>query len=115
MGADFVRKAAKTFEKSWDKDRVELATANLFTQQPKCAARTSRADILGNAHLAAGDVVTVQAINGGLIAMRGLSRVARFSQPSTELIEGVNASCGVAKGTIEKVHPLSGVVEISIC
>lgn len=115
MGADFIRKAAKSFQKSWDRRRVELATANLFTQQPSCAARTAEADIVGSARLANGDAVTVQATDAGLIAMRGLSVVARFNRPSTELVAAVRASCGVAKGTVEQVHSLSGVAEISVC
>ena len=115
MGAEFIRKAAPTFKKSWDWHRVDLATPNLFTQQPTCAPRTAAADIVGNATLQQGDGVTVQATDAGLIAMRGLDEVARFTNPSPELISAVRASCGVAKGTIEVIHRLAGVAEISVC
>lgn len=115
MGADLARKAAKTFEKSWDRRRVELATADLFTQQPSCAGRAAEADIVGSARLTPGDAVTVQATDVGLVAMRGLSVVARFQRPTGELVEAVRSRCGVAPGTVEQVHPLSGVVEISVC
>ena len=33
MGADFIRKAAKTFTKSWDRHRLDLATPTLFTTE----------------------------------------------------------------------------------
>jgi len=115
MGADFIRKAAKSFQKSWDRRRVELATSDLFTRQPSCAARTAEADIVNNARLQSGEAVTVQAADNGLIAMRGLSVVARFHNPSTDLVAAVRSSCGVAKGTVEQVYSLSGVAEISVC
>ena len=115
MGAEFIRKAAPTFKKSWDQQRVELATADLFTQQPSCAARTAVADIVGNATLQQGDVITVQATDAGLVAMRGLNVVARFTNPQPKLTSAVRESCGVAKGTVEQIHQISGVAEISIC
>lgn len=115
MGADFIRKAAKTFEKSWDRRRVELATADFFTRQPMCAARTAEADVIGNACLQPGEALTVQATDNGLIAMRGLSIVARFHNPSTDLVTAVRSSCGIAKGVVEQVYPISGVAEISLC
>lgn len=115
MGADFIRKAAKSFEKSWDRRRIELATADLFTRQPTCAARTAEADIINNARLEVGEAVTVQEADNRLIAMRGLSVVAQFHNPSTDLVVAVRSSCGIAKGTVEQVHSLSGVAEISIC
>lgn len=115
MGAEFIRKAAKSFEKSWDRRRVELATADLFTRQPHCAARTAEADVVGNTRLRAGETVTIQATDSGLIAMRDLSVVARFNKPPAELISAVRSSCGIAKGTVEHVHLLSGVAEISLC
>ena len=34
MGSEFIEKAAPTFKKSWDRARVELATATLFTKTP---------------------------------------------------------------------------------
>lgn len=115
MGAEFIRKAARSFEKSWDRRRVELATADLFTRQPSCTSRTAEADIIGNARLQPGEAVTVQATDNGLIAMRDLSVVARFHNPSTDLVAAVRSSCGIAKGTVEQVYPLSGVAEISLC
>ncbi len=115
MGAEFIRKAAKGFQKSWDRRRVELATPDLFTRPASCAARTAEADIVGDARLRLGDAVTVQASENGLIAMRGLNVVARFHTPSADLVAAVRSACGVAKGIVEQIHPLSGVAEISVC
>jgi hypothetical protein len=115
VGTDFIQRAAKSFQRSWDRRRVELATASLLTQQPVCAARTAEADIANNARLAPGDSVTVQTAEGDLIAVRDLSVVAKFSNPPPALVEAVRSSCGIAKGTVEQVHYLAGVAEISVC
>ena len=49
MGADFIEKATPTFKKSWDRARIALATADLFTRAPTGAARLAAAEIVGNA------------------------------------------------------------------
>ena len=51
MGSDFIEKAAPSFKKSWDRGRVAVATANLFTKQPASLVRTVPADIVGGARL----------------------------------------------------------------
>src|SRR5713101_553610 len=69
MGAAFIEKATATFKKSWDRARVALATADLFTRAPNCAARTAAAEIVGNAILHVGDCLTVEPQAGGLVAL----------------------------------------------
>lgn len=115
MGADFVEKATPTFKKSWDRARVALATADLFTRAPSCAVRTATAEIVGNAKLHIGDQLTVEREGEGLVALRGNFEVARFTKPAAELVKAVRDSCGVAKGVVEQVYDLAGVAEISLC
>lgn len=115
MGAEFVEKATASFRKSWDKARAVLATADLFTRSPDAACRIAAADILGSARLEQGDRLTVEAQGETLIARRGNSDVARFNNPPPEIVQAVKDSCGVAKGTVEQVHVLAGVAEISLC
>jgi hypothetical protein len=114
MGADFIEKATPTFKKSWDRARVALATADLFTRQPICAARVATAKMVGNEQLRVGDHLTVEPQGGGLVALRGNTEVARFTKPSAELIKAVEDSCGVAKGIVEQIHDLTGIAEISL-
>ena len=114
MGLEFIRKAAPTFKKSWDRHRVSLATPTLFTQQPVCVARIAVADLASAATLEKGDTVTVQLNGTKLVAMRGLSEVAYFTAPSPALVSAVQQSCGVARGTVEQIHSIASVVEISI-
>ena len=115
MGSEFIEKATPTFKKSWDRARVALATADLFTRTPNCAARIAEADIIGSARLEVGDRLTVEAHGATLIARRGNSDVARFTNPPPGLFDAVTGSCGIAKGTVEQVYALAGVAEISLC
>jgi len=115
MGADFIEKATPTFKKSWDRARIALATADLFTRAPTGAARLAAAEIVGNAALHIGEHLTVEPQDGGLVALLGNTEVARFIKPSPDLVKAVEESCGVAKGVVEQVHDLAGVVEISLC
>jgi hypothetical protein len=115
MGADFIEKATPSFKKSWDRARVALATADLFTREPICAARSAAAEIVNCAKLRVGDRLTVEPQGETLVALRGNTEVARFTKPSAELVKAVNDSCGMAKGVVEQVHDLAGVAEISLC
>ena len=114
MGADFIERATPSFKKSWDREKVALGTADLFTRTPECAARTASAELIGDAILNVGDWVTVEAQDTVLIARQGIRDVARMLNPPPAIRQAVADSCGIAKGTIEQVHTLSGVVEISL-
>ena len=65
MGSEFIEKAAPTFKKSWDRARVDLATATLFTKTPASTARTATADILCNALPEIGENLIVPAPRSG--------------------------------------------------
>jgi hypothetical protein len=79
MGADFIEKATPTFKKSWDRARIALATADLFTRAPSGAARLAAAEIIGNATLRVGDHLTVEAQDGGSLPYGATPR-SRASQ-----------------------------------
>lgn len=115
MGAEFIRRAAKTFKKRWDHGRRLLGTADLFTRQPNHAATSAPFELTGANNLCSGDVVTVEKSGDTLIARSGLSEVARNLRPPVDLLTEVDRSYGIAKGTIEQVHSAAGVVEISLC
>lgn len=115
MGADFLERAAPTFRKSWDRARITLGTADLFTRNPECKARTAIADVLGDVRLDVGERVIVDLQGDTLMARRGNRGVARFANPAGDLLRAVRESCGIADGRIERIHRLSGVVEISLC
>jgi|ERR1700680_3407992 len=115
MGAEFIRAAAASFKKGWDKGLIRLGTADLFTQQPTCAPRVIDAVIIGNASFDTGENLVIRQIGTRLVAARGLSEVAHVTNPVPEILRAVEASCGVAKGIVEHVHKDAGVVEIAVC
>ena len=115
MGIEFIRKAAKPFRRLWDEGRKALGTAGLFTEQPTPEGRSAPFDLAPDASLNVGDVVVVEAEGESLIARQRLHEVARIINPPAELLQAVQQSSGVAKGTIDQVHMLSRVAEISVC
>lgn len=115
MGVDFIRKVAPTHRKSWDRARVDLGTPDLFIEQPSCASRTVAAVLENNHQLQEGDNTVIQIDGSELIVMQGLSKVARISNPPPYLFEVLKESFGVARGTVEQVYEIAGVVEISVC
>jgi hypothetical protein len=115
MGAEFIRRAAKTFVKRWDHGRKMLGTADLFTKEPDCAATSAPFDLAQNADLHVGETVTVEKEGEALVARHGLFEVARIVHPPSHLLQAVDRSCGIAKGTVENVHAVARVAEISLC
>ena len=115
MGIEFIEKATPSFRKSWDRARVELATADLFTCVPDTAPRTAAAKMINDAKLSIGDHVVVEIRNDALIGFYGNREALRFLNPSPSLVKAVADSCGVAQGTVQQVHSLANVAEISLC
>ena len=115
MGVDFIRKAAATFKKSWDRRRVELGTPDLLTVTPESSTETAAASIREGVSLQPGDAVTVQFADGDLIALQGVREVAQLLDPPPELVQAVRDSYGVARGRVEQVHEIAAVAELSIC
>lgn len=115
MGADFLERVKKTIKRSWDRERVALATSDLLTRQPDCVGRSVVGEIVGGASLSPGEKLTVEKDGGDLIVRRGLTGVARISQPPSDVIRGIEESCGIGVGTVDQVHDAARVVEITIC
>ena len=115
MGVDFLERAKKTFKRSWDRERVALATPDLLRREPGCAGVSIAGDIVPGAEVEPGEKLTVELAPRGLIARRGLTEVVRMPDAAPEIVEAVRQGCGVAVGTVEQVHEPAGVAEISIC
>ena len=115
MGAEFIRRAAKTFVKRWDEGRRMLSTADLFTREPQCGAHSTAFELKKNAELYVGESLTVEKEGNALIARHGLSEVARAIHPPADLLQAVERSCGIAKGTVETIHLIANIAEISLC
>jgi hypothetical protein len=115
MGADFSEKTTPTFKKCWDQGRLDLVTEDLFNRLPTAKARSFAAELSESASLQKGEKVTIDKIGNALVATRGHTELARSEDSPAELLEAIEANCGVAQGIVEEVHELAGVVEISLC
>ena len=115
MGADFLERVKPTIKRSWDRERVALATSNLLTRQPDCAGRSVVGEIVNGAKLTPGEKLTVETDAHGLVARRGLTDVVRFPQAPVDVVRGVKESCNAGVGTVDQVHGAAGVVEMTIC
>lgn len=115
MGADFLEKAAPQFEKCWDKGRLDLVTQDLFTRLPTTKSRSFAAELQGSASLKKGEKITVDKVGRVLVVTRGHTELARCEDAASELIDAIEANCGLAQGSVDEVHEMAGVVEISIC
>ena len=115
MGIDFIRKAAPSFRKGLDRRRIELATPNLFTQEPTSAPRAYAAQLRGDKPLAVGEKLGVRLDGQNVLATRGLDLVAVFKSPTAELKSALSASFGEACGTVQAVHLAARIAEITVC
>lgn len=115
MGVDFIRKCAKTFRKSWDQHRVDLATRDLFTREPLCISRAVLAKDLGVGRLTPGMPVTIRVDDSGLVALNETVAVARLIRPAPSLIAAIQDGGGYASGVVGPKQGQSDVIEITIC
>lgn len=115
MGADFLEKTAPTFQKCWDEGRLLLVNQDLLTRLPASKSRSFAADLTGSGTLKKGDKATVEKIGKALVASLGHTELARCEDPPAELVDAINANCGMVQGEVDAVHELAGIVEISIC
>ena len=116
MGLDFIRKAAKSFEKGLDESRVELGTPTLFSSEPARNPRTYVARIADEVELVSGEELGTRRLGTGkIVLMRGMDVVGELQAPPSELDEALRESHNEACGTVVEVHEVADTAEIAIC
>jgi len=115
MGADFIDKVKPSFQKRWDRSLIRLRQGDLFDLQQVCKGRALAADYVGTPHLKPGDRVTLRCREQGLVVMHGNVPVGEVSAPEKALFQQVRRSAGIVDATIEEMHPISRVMEVSTC
>jgi hypothetical protein len=115
MGADFLEKATPQFEKCWDNGRLDLVTQDLFTRLPTSKSRSFAAELQESASLKKGEKLTIDKLGKILVVTRGHTELARCRDAAPELMDAIEANFGLAQGTVDEVHELAGIVEISVC
>lgn len=78
MGADFLERAKKTIKRSWDRERVALATSDLLTREPGCAGRLVAGEIVGGAKFSPGEKLTVEQDAGASLQGAGSASLRKF-------------------------------------
>jgi hypothetical protein len=115
MGADFLEKATPQFKKCWDNGRLDLVTQDLFTRLPTSKSRSFAAGLQAAASRKKGEKLTIDKLGEVLVVSRGHTELARCEDAAPELIDAIEANFGLAQGTVDEVHELAGIVEISVC
>jgi hypothetical protein len=114
MGAEELTKRRQSHDKYVDRQRVELATPNLFTLMPENQPRSCVATLIGDAAVSIGEFFVIEASNNGLVARRGNSIVLTILDPPADVLSAVRTGAGIASGTVQHVYKLSRRVQVMI-
>ena len=114
MGADFVAKSKRSFQKAWDRGRLSLATADLLNRLPTVDRRTFAAELANDARVACGDMLLVESTAREIRVSASGNEVAQLRSPSSELLAAIQQSHGVATAVVRHVHEISGVADLEI-
>ena len=115
MGVDFIKKCAKSFNKSWDRGKTELAAPDLFKRDPALAARTHCASLSPGTEAPLGREFLLRVVGSDLRLYDGASPVGSIKNSPPPLVAVVQSDgCGVAVAKVVRVHEFSGAVDISV-
>ncbi|RTE88230.1 MULTISPECIES: hypothetical protein [Bradyrhizobium] len=111
MGAEELKKRRRSHDKYIDRQRVALATLDLFTRSPEDHPRSFIAVMEKGVAPSVGSDHILQADKGKLLGCVGNS--VQFSAPS-DILKALSVGAGIAVGEIIRVNPLSNTVEVEI-
>jgi hypothetical protein len=114
VGSEELKKRRQAHDKYIDRQRVALATADLFTQYPEETARSFIAKLAPNAHVLLGDRQMLEAKDGSIIGRTGNSVQYETTNAPPEIIATFDKGARIAVGEVLHVNPLSGTVEVLI-
>ena len=116
MGAEFLSRTRKTIRKTIDGSRVALATNNLFSAIPGEQSRVYLGTINSGAKVAVGESFIVEARKPSSVMLRrGNEIVGGMDNPSMQIFSSIQQSGGVARAIVQRVHPVSGKVDVTLC
>ncbi len=114
MGSEELKKRRRTHDKYIDRQRVALATPDLFTRTPEDQPRSCVAFIEPGVAVDVGDSFIVEPAESGMLGRRGNSVALVFSQPPLDILDAVRGGAGAATGKVVRVNRLSRTVEVTI-
>jgi hypothetical protein len=114
MGAEELRKRRQTHNKYIDRQRVLLATPDLFTQVPENRPRSCVAIIEPGENVVPGERLVVEEGNNCLVGRRGETTVLTMPYPTTEMLHDMRNAAGIASGEVLEVHNLSRRAQVTL-
>jgi hypothetical protein len=114
MGAEELKKRRRSHDKYIDRQRVALATPDLFTQTLEDQPRTCIASIVSNASIQIGDTYVFEAEEGHLLGRLGNAVHLDILNTPADILEAVRSGAGVAKGEVCRINKLSRTAEVTI-
>jgi hypothetical protein len=115
MGVDFLERAKKTINASYDTRRYVLAMEDLLTRHPECARYAGRMRLRARMTVEPGEHVLVEERNGWLFASRGMDVVGDFRDAPAEMKSAVKDHGGAMQGVVDAVMELSNSAEVVLC
>lgn len=114
MGLDFIRRAARSFTKSWNHGANTLAQPTLFTRYPECRTRSVIVQLDDHVVLPLGSQLMVCSQTTSLILVHETTQVGIVHTPPPDLFRAIQDAGGHAVGQIACVNPLSGTADVEI-
>jgi hypothetical protein len=114
MGAEELKKRRPSHDKYIDRQRVALATPDLFTRTPEDQPRTCVASIAHGETVENGESLVIEPTDSGMLGRRHNLVVLFFAQPPADILNAVRGGAGVATGEIIRINKLSRTVEVTI-
>lgn len=115
MGIEFVRRAAASYTKSIDRERVRLRTAELFRDTSVEVTRTIAIDMKAGCSVQVGDELLIEREGDALVARKDIAEIGRADRPGAEIVAAIVESAGIARGVVVQVNEISGVAEVRPC
>lgn len=115
MGIEFLTRTRTTIRKHIDRKRVQLATPDLFTEQPTNQPRCAMISLQQGAAVKEGDRLIIELHKTSITARRDNSVVGVYENPNSEVLTNLANSGGTAGGIVRRVLKLSGKAEVSLC
>ncbi|MBY5903941.1 hypothetical protein HFO88_26865 [Rhizobium leguminosarum] len=115
MGIEFLTRTRTTIRKHIDRKRVELATPDLFTQEPTDQPRCAMISLRKGAVVKEGDRLIIELGKASITASRDNSVVGIYDNPNSDVLTNLSSGGGTAGGVVRRVMKLSGKAEVSLC
>jgi hypothetical protein len=114
VGAEELKKRRRSHDKYIDRQRVALATPDLFTRMPEDQARSFVAVMERGIKPAVGSDHILQADKGKLMGCIGNSVHFSATSAPSDILQAITGGAGIAVGEIVRINPISNTVEVKI-